>query len=89
MRLHPEEMTKAQRFKVGYAAKTTRSPEGTVEESLLASVVPSGLQLPALMRFPTLKRWAIFACPFGTDISTHQLCSSSIARFSSSIRHVS
>jgi len=77
-------MTKAQRFNVGYAAKKTRRLEGTVEESLLASVVPSGLQFTALDAFPNVETLGYFRMSL-RDGDFH----ASIALCSSSIRHVS
>ena len=64
----------AQRFNVGCRAQSCFSPEGTAEIARIPSAVPSGLRpLPALV--PTLKRWAIVACPSGTEASrTFRLC---------------
>ncbi len=55
----------AQRFNVGCRAQSRLSPEGTAEIAQIPSAVPSGLILRTSL-VPTLKRWAIVACPSGT-----------------------
>src|ERR1041385_5906207 len=61
----PEGYTKiAQRFNVGTPIQSARVPKGRLKTTG-TSVVPSGLNhLRTLI--PTFKRWAIFACPYGT-----------------------
>jgi hypothetical protein len=54
----------AQRFSAGKGMMRDRVPSGTIEASshnLDRSVVPCGTWAVGLVRFPALKRWAIFA----------------------------
>ena len=57
----------AQRFSVGLSRRDEQVPKGRLSEvrSERLSAVPSGRGLPP-RGSPTLKRWAIVECPFGT-----------------------
>ena len=64
--------TIAQRFSVGLGTAAGRVPKGRPirERRRSASAVPSGLG-SRLISFPTLKRWAILKCPYGTSARTN------------------
>jgi hypothetical protein len=55
----------ARRFNAGKNTASDASPEGTVEGFFANLNRPFGTG-NLLMSIPALKRWAIFACPFGT-----------------------
>ena len=55
--------TIAQRFNVGIIAEESRVPKGRLHTG--TSTVPSG-RFDRTRSYPTLKRWAILGCPFGT-----------------------
>ena len=68
LRLYPGGMVdNSPTFQRWVASSEGLSPEGTAEIVLAPSAVPSGLIL-SLALIPTLKRWAILACPFGTKL---------------------
>jgi hypothetical protein len=60
-------MTIAQRFSVGNTVRKGISPEGTTDgtDTHARFSRPFGTYLAPVLN-PTLKRWAILTCPFGT-----------------------
>ncbi len=70
----------AQRFNVGCQPRALVSPEGTADSLPEVPFVGHTAIQPSLRdlcnpkpRLPTLKRWAILACPFGTDCGASRL----------------
>src|SRR6266403_2686940 len=70
----------AQRFNVGCQPRALVSPEGTADSLPEVPFVGHTAIQPSLRdlcnpkpRLPTLKRWAILACPVGTDFGASRL----------------